>query len=173
MAAKSRSPHTALITMALRTAFGRMDSAGATRRIARIAMAAAERPLTCDVPPRPIHGGGLGQASGHPQAAEQARADIGAAGGDELLVGVQPVATLSGIQSSGTQPLGKTDDRNGGWPGEGDLDQPIQRHNRDRGCGQPFRHRADDGHAARGEVEPIRCREPKDEDDQRPRHPRQ
>ena len=86
---------------------------------------------------RPIHGGGLGQASGHPQAAEQARADIGAASSDELLVGVQPIATLSGIQSSGTQPLGKTDDRDGG-PGEGDLDQPCRRHDRDRGCGQPL-----------------------------------
>ena len=158
--------------MALRTAFGRMDSAGATRRIATIAMAAAERPLTCDVPPRPIHGGGLGQASGHPQAAEQARADIGAASGDELLVGVQPIATLSGIQSSGTQSLGKTDDRDGG-PGEGDVDQLIQRHDRDRGCGQPFWHRTDDGHAASSEVEPVRGREPEDEDDQRPRHPRQ
>ena len=121
---------------------------------------------------RPIHGGGLGQASGHPQAAEQARADIRAAGGDELLVGVQPIATLSGIQSSGTQPLGKTDDRDGG-PGEGDVDQPGQRHDRDGGRGQPFRHRTDDGHAASSEVEPVRGREPKDEDDQRPRHPRQ
>jgi hypothetical protein len=37
--------------MALRTAFGRMDSTGATRRIATIAMPAAERPPTCDVPP--------------------------------------------------------------------------------------------------------------------------
>ena len=51
MAAGSRSPHTALITIALRTAFGKMDSAGATKMIATIAMAAAERPLICDVPP--------------------------------------------------------------------------------------------------------------------------
>ena len=72
----------------------------------------------------PIHGGSLGQAPGHSQAAEQTRANIGAAEGDEFLVGVQPVATLGGVQSSGTQPLGKADECDGG-PREGDVDEPI------------------------------------------------
>ena len=85
----------------------------------------------------PIDGGSLGQAPGHPQAAEQTRANIGAAEGDQLLVGVQPVTTLGGVQSSGTQPLGQADERDGGTS-EGDVDEPIQRHERDRGRRQPF-----------------------------------
>ena len=149
-----------------------MDSAGAMRMIATIAMRRGREAADLRLAAGPIHGGGLGQATGHSQPAEQARGKIGAAGGDELLVGVQPIAALGGIQSPGTQPLGQTDDRDGG-PSEGDADQPGQRHDRDGGCGQPFWHRTDDGHALSGEVEPMRCGEPKGEHDQRPGDPRQ
>jgi hypothetical protein len=80
--------------------------------------------------------------------------------------------TLGCVQSSGTQSLSKTDERNGG-SGEDDVDQLAQRHERDCGCAQPFRHLTDDGHAVSGELKPVRCRKPEDEDDERPRHPRQ
>ena len=106
----------------------------------------------------PIGGGSLGQAPGHAQAAEQTRANIGAAEGDQFLVGVQAVTTLGGVQSSGTEPLGQADERDGGTR-EGDVDEPIQRHQRDRRRGQPSRHLTDDGHTASGEIEPVRGRE--------------
>ena len=158
--------------MALRTAFGkgrkgrgdeenRDDRDGRGRKAADLRSAAG-----------PIRSGGLRQAPGDAEAAEHAGADVGAAEGDQLLVGVQAVTTLGGVQSSGTQPLGQADERDGGTR-EGNVDEPIQRHERDRGRRQSLRHLTDDGHTAGGQVEPVRCHQPEGEDEERPGHPRQ
>jgi hypothetical protein len=90
-----------LITMALRTPLAgrttpaqqedREDGDGRSREAADLRPAAG-----------PIYGGSLGQASGYAQAAKQARADIGAADGYQLLVCVQPIVTLCGVQPAGT-----------------------------------------------------------------------
>lgn len=85
----------------------------------------------------PVDGGGLGQAAGHAQAAEQARPDIGEPGSDELLIGLQSIAVSGCEQPPGAQSLGKAHETDGGT-GQQHVNQLARRHDRDRRGGSPL-----------------------------------
>ena len=76
-------------------------------------------------PTGPVDGRGLGQAAGHAEPAEDPRADVADADGEQLLAGVDP-GVLGGVQPGRAQALGQADERDRG-PRHEDLAPVGQR----------------------------------------------
>ena len=117
------------------------------------------------------HGRRLGQAPGHPDATEQPGGDVGRTGREQLLVGVDPVATPAGEQPGGAQPLRKTHQRQGRTRAK-QRDQVAGLDRRQPGRRQPARDRADDLDAPRLQVQRRRGGQATDKHHQPPRQPR-
>ena len=122
--------------MALRTATGSADSAGAKNRMTRWpGPPRSDRRSARSRPPGRRRRSWTG--SRPPEATEQAAADVAGARGDELLVGVDPVTPLQGEQPPGAEPFGEADERDGA-AGQDDVDQLARGTSGTDGKGNPL-----------------------------------
>ena len=148
----SMSFQTALTTMALRTALGSPESAGAMARMTTRDSTTAVMPAI-RVRQRALQTAAvLDRLAATPMRPEQAGSEVGHAEGEQLLVGVDAVAAAGGEQPGSAQPLRETHQRQGRAAAE-QRREVADSHRQQPGCRQHSRHRPDDLDAPRLKIQ--------------------
>ena len=132
------------------------------------ASAAAASPAICVRPAGVADRCRLGQAAGHAEPPNRPEREVGRAGGEQLLVGVDPVAASGGEEPGRAQALRQAHqgERRSGGEQAGQIGGVDGRY---AGRRQPTRDRADDLDPARLQIQRRGRRQAAEQDQQTPR----